>query len=304
MKSGSGTGMRFGLSVAAMLAAFAPVCAGAQGVSFSAYGEAEYVRSNGNNETGFAGGVSFTSEPGAAGLGGVGLDASLRVLRVNGTSFYTLYLAPGIALGPAGKLSFGAPEPVMNGLYDGPILGGTYLFDPLVRSTTGSFTDSAYFTDVINVPLGVRYDGTVGPVSVGASLHRLSDVDATTLELVARYPLGKVSLAGGVEVVNDGSTTESRFVLGGSGDAGMWGGGLYYYDESFVTGETGLRGFVTFEPIDRVDLNGTVLTQSGGDYVLGVSMDYSFGSFGYAQIGVVDGNTSDAAYDVSVGFRF
>ncbi len=221
----------------------APVCAGAQGVSFSAYGEAEYAQGNGNSETGFAGGVSFTSEPGAAGLAGLGLDASLRVLRVNSTSFYTLYLAPSIALGPAGKLSFGAPEPVMNGLYDGPILGGTYLFDPLLRSATGSFTDSAYFTDVINVPLGVRYDGTAGPVSFGASLHRLSDVDATALELVARYPLGKVSLAGGVEVLNDGSTTESRFVLGGSGDAGVWGGGLYYYNESFVTGESGLRGY-------------------------------------------------------------
>ena len=304
MKNGPAFHVSIRASLTALIVLAAAVPAAAQDVSFSAYGEAEYVRSSGNSNDGISLGLSFTGEPGGLGLGGVGADASLRLVRVNGTNFYTIYAAPGIALGPSGKLSFGAPEPVMNTLYDGPVLGGIQQFDPLLRTTTGGLTDALYFTDVSDVPLGVRYDGTLGPVKFGASLHRLSDVDATTVELVARYPVGKLSFAGGMEIVNDGSTTESRFVLGGSADAGMWGGGLYYYDESFVTGQSGLRGFVTYEPLDRVDLNGTILTQSGGDYLLGVSMDYSFGTFGFAQIGVVDGNTSDAAYDVSVGFRF
>jgi hypothetical protein len=301
---GTRSKVRFGTSIATFAMTFTATSVAAQGVSISAYGEYEHLRSNGDGESAFSGGLSFSSEPGTGGFGGLGLDASVRLIRFNDDTFYTIYLAPSIALGPAGKLSFGAPEPVLNGLYDGPVLGGMQQLDPLLRPLTGGLTDSAYFSGVINVPLGLRYDGTLGPVKVGASLHRLNDVSATTLELMARYPVGKLSFAGGIEVVNDSGTTKSRIVLGGSADAGMWGGGLYYYGESLVTGQSGLRGFVTYEPTERVDLNGTVVTASGGDYLLGLSMDYSFGTFGFAQIGVADGNSSSAAYDVSVGFRF
>ena len=232
------------------------------------YAEIEHIFNEDNDETAFNADLGFSSKPFAAGFG---VDAAIRYLAIEDTRLDASYAALTYSTS-FGKFSAGVPRPAIADMIRFPAIGGNRTLD-LVLPITERTAEFAYLLGEVDAPLGLRYDGRYGNLSVGLSWHHFDEAgtDADVYDLVLRYDVGSLGVYAAVEHLDvSGLESGSDHFLGVEGD--FSGGsapiraGLALFDrETFVfSGEVqGARGYVTYMPTDRIDVTGSFVTAEG-----------------------------------------
>lgn len=295
-------------AVAAVLAAVLPVTAAAE-VRFgtgtlTGYAELEHVFSDDDNQTFLNADLGYSTTFGSP----LGFDLALRLVATEDDTFHAIYGAVSYAT-PFGKVSAGVPRPVIADMVRFPPIGGIRAFELDLGALTGSIAETIYLVED-TVPLGLRYDGRFGGLSLGASVHHFDDSsDADVANLVLRYELGEVAVFGAAEHVNiSAGPTETEYTIGLEGtfdvSAARVRAGLAWFERDlFGGGGDGLRAHATYMPTDRIDLTGSLVAFEG-DQVYGIDMRYRFLQGAYAGLGVADSDFFDPVYNVSLGWQF
>lgn len=302
--------------VAAALAALLPASADAE-VSFgfgtlSGHAEVEYLFDEDFDETFFNADLSFSTAAGAFGSApALGFDAAIRAYSDDTDDFRAVYGALTYST-PFGKFSAGVPRPVIADMVRFPPIGGIRTIDIEFGRLTQSTGEFVYLAGDTDPPLGLRYDGRFGDLSVGLSWNHFdtAGTDADVYNLVLRYDIGAFGIYAAAEHVEAGGlVSDTDYIVGFegdfSGDSAPIRGGLALFDRDLLFGSDiqGARAYVTYMPTDRIDLTGSILTAEG-EAVYGIDMRYRFYQGAYAGLGVVDGDFLDMIYNISLGWEF
>jgi hypothetical protein len=276
------------------------------------YAELAYVFNDDFNENFFNADLSFSTGEGAFGPApGLGFDAAIRAYSQDDINLHAVYGAVTYTTS-FGKFSAGVPRPVMTDMVRFPAIGGARPLDIESTAFTQSIAETVYLLQEIDPPLGLRYDGRFGDLSVGLSWHHFdeSGTEADVYDLGLRYDIGSWSVFAVAEHIDvSGSVSDTDYVVGVEGD--FTGGsapiraGLALFDRDLFFGADaqGARGYVTYMPTDRLALNGTMFTVEG-DAIYGIDMRYTFFQGAYVGLGVVDGDDLDQFYQVALGWEF
>lgn len=276
------------------------------------YAELAYAFDEDNNQTFFNADLSFSTGEGAFGSApGLGFDAAIRAYSQDDFNVHAVYGAVTYTTS-FGKFSAGVPRPVMTDVVRFPAIGGVRPLDIETTAFTQSIAEIIYLLQETDPPLGLRYDGRFGDLSVGLSWHHFdeSGTEVDVYDLGLRYDIGNWSVFAVAEHLDVSvGFSDTDYVVGVEGD--FTGGsapiraGLALFDRDlfFSAGVQGARGYVTYLPTDRLALTGTMLTVEG-DAIYGIDMRYTFFQGAYAGLGVVDGDDIDQFYQVALGWEF
>lgn len=298
--------MKFSSTLPLILFAGIGLPAAAQSVADGFYTkgfvELEYFDGPGSSETlGYAN-VDFGITPSA---GGIGFDIGVEALSLSGDDEMALYGALSYS-GDFGKVQIGVPRPVIDDYFDVPSLGGLTAFDVFgLSGYDGSLVSRAYLLSDIDAPLGLRYDGTFGNATIGASYHTTEGADI--VNLATNYRLGETTLRGGLEHLRDDGGSGTSYFLGADTQFGKVNAGVLYSHLGAVGDADALQLYAKFKPIDQLELTANVasIDSGGGDATLyGLSADYIFNQGVYLQAGIADGNSADSTYNLSLGLKF
>ena len=298
--------MKFTAAATFLMLASLALPASAQSVANGFYTkgfvELEFFDGGGSSDVlGYAN-VDFGITPSASGFG---FDLGVEAVSVNGSDDAALYGAVSY-FGGFGKVQVGVPRPVIDDYLDVPNLGGLQFFDIALLSVfDGSLVSGGYVLGGSDAPLGLRYDGTFGSTTVGASYHSVDGSDV--LDLAANYSMGKTTLRGGVEHLRGGSGSETSYFLGAETQFGKINAGVLYSNVGTIDDANALQLYATYKPLDQLELTANVaaVETSGSDALLyGLSADYNFNQGAYVQAGVADGEAASSVYNLSLGLKF
>jgi hypothetical protein len=301
-------GLAAAMSAALVSATDAP--AGEPGsLTFDGYIELEYLNDGSFDDTFLIGDVwvRYTAPS------GLGFDAGLVAFSDFDDSEHALYAALTYSFGYS-KISVGVPRPAYDSFSKFPAVGGMRTLELQLGMLNGELTELTYLLGDTDPPLGVRYDGEFGALSVAASAHRFDDtVDADAFGLALRYNVtSNVALLADVErILPDGNPAISISRVGTELSISAWESGLAYFNRDTGTGPhiDGTETWVTYMPTREISVTGTALNTNVFD-ILGLSLRYermmgdSEVAKVYGQIGVADGRSFDTTYDLSVGLQF
>ena len=208
-----------------------------------------------------------------------------------------------------GKLSFGVPRGALDTYFASvPTVGGMLPFKiGQIGAAKRSFVTATYLFSIDEVPLGLRYDGSFGTTTVGASYHRFDDLDV--YNLAANHQFGQTMVSGGLEHVADTTARETRYFLGVETTLGQVSAGLLYSGNIDFSDTTAVEAYAKYKPLEQLELAATALnlaTGSGSDTLFGLSADYSFNQGAYLKAGIADDfdTGTGTAYNLALGLRF
>jgi hypothetical protein len=286
-----------------VLASVSPGLALDLGQGFTAAGEfeLEFFHSSGSGETLGYGTADLAYEQPGGGIGGfIGFDAisisSNREIAPYGAVTYS---------GNFGKIQFGVPRAALDDYIETPNLGGLQFFELVFGGLDKSALTTAYLSQSLDSPLGLRYDGTFGNAKVGTSFHRVNG--ATIFDVGMQYQLGTTQLRGGLENVRDGGSSETSFHVGAESDFGPVKAGVLLSDINTIVDGRVAQLYAIYSPMDQLDVTGTILsanTGSGTDTLYGIAADYSFTGGAHIEAGIADGSNTSSIYNLSLGLKF
>ncbi|WP_126976795.1 hypothetical protein [Frigidibacter oleivorans] len=206
-----------------------------------------------------------------------------------------------------GEIRAGVPRAALDDFMDIPALGGSRYLDLGYGQLTSSLVSSHYLFGG-KTPWGLRYDTTLGNVDLAGSAHQFADEQTKVLDVAAAWHLGAVTLSAGAEQVeSDDHASGTSVILGAKAGNGPIEGGLYWSNLENPGDIEAFTAYGTWRPSTPVSVTGSFVTarEDGRESTLyGVSADYTFWQGAYVQGGVTDGDSEDATYDLSVGFKF
>ncbi|MCX7646532.1 MAG: hypothetical protein N2Z62_14715 [Rhodobacteraceae bacterium] len=275
------------------------------------YAELEYVFDDDFDQTFLNADLSFSTAAGAFGSApALGFDAALRAFATEDDSFHAIYGALTYTTA-FGKVSIGVPRPAIADMIRFPPIGGIRTFE-LELGLTESIAERVYLTDDTDPPLGLRYDGRFGDLSVGVSWNHFDEggTEADVYDVVLRYDFDSIAVYAAAEHLDvSGGASDTDYLLGFEGDfsggsAPIRAGAALFDRDAFIFADVqGARGYLTYMPTDRIDLTGSLLVAEG-DAIYGIDMTYRFYRGAYAGLGVADGDDLDTTYQVSLGWKF
>ncbi|MGB3314468.1 MAG: hypothetical protein WBB85_08640, partial [Albidovulum sp.] len=202
-----------------------------------------------------------------------------------------------------GKFSFGIPRNAASAVSRMPDLGGSKLVSLEQDILTGGIVEAVYLLGD-DTPIGLRYDAEYGMMKAAVSYHRLSDLDTNVFDLAIGYDTGRFFANGSLELVKPGATSSQSAIhveIGASAD--HYEAGLGYTGGSNVVPDA-LMAWATYRPMDQLGVTATVLDVDGASTIYGLSGKYTVWQGAYVQAGVVDTTSSDALWDLSLGYQF
>ncbi|MEI4486503.1 hypothetical protein V8J36_09890 [Frigidibacter sp. MR17.14] len=215
-----------------------------------------------------------------------------------------VYGAGKMALGN-GVISAGVPRSSMDTFLDIPALGGSQSVDLATGVMTRGFVGTTYLHSG-DTPWGLRYDGTFQQATVSGSVHQFEG-DGTVIDGTVSVKAGQFTLSAGAENVDRRDNSGVNTVSGVKYDAGGWQGGLYYSDVQRPGDMSGWTGYGSWTPGGPLTITGSVIAtrQDGrGSTLYGASAEYTVWENAYVQGGVLDGDDTDATWDLSMGWKF
>lgn len=261
----------------------------------------EYYRSNdGNSLSMFLVDTTIGIEPGAVGSVPIGAEIYLSYLYNDTTPADADQLTFGGVVyydSSYGRFSLGTPHSVIGDYVDTPSLGG-FLDNSFLGIFYSGYTDLVIkIEDVSNY--GVRYDGSFGDLSIGASYHMFPDSNFSSFTIAARYDLGNVDVALGYEDFSEGaifyasaavtySALDATLTLSSPTSEGLL---IYGLDLSYAV-------------LPNLDLGLTYVSFDGTDNFSMLSAEYAF--YQNAYVGVryypefIEG---DSAYAIYAGYN-
>lgn len=152
---------------------------------------------------------------------------------------------------------------------------------------------------------GVRYDTTSGPLSYGVSWHRISsdfgDVDA--FSGAARYTVGTLTYAGGIEHLNGPGDSATLARVGVEADYDPLRAHLYLFKGDSGVSPDAVEVGVSYDVMANLTIGATYMDIDDSVDLLGITAKYNIANGGYVQAGITDVD-SDTFFDLSVGYRF
>ncbi|WP_375552365.1 porin [Rhodophyticola porphyridii] len=235
-----------------------------------------------------------------------GVDVSLQTLRADQgdpltATWVSLFMETDI-----GQFAVGAPRPAFDDYQPRTPFSDQSLMGVQAQSLTSSNT---WRTNLQGdeMPWGVRYDGQIGDLSFGASVHRFNDADITAVGLAARYRFDDtLSVAAGYEESAEPTRDMQAMFASVDVDYGRYGGQLIYSEIGEVGGMS--IGAVTasgfFRPIEPLTLSLTLLDISEIDepYYM-VEAEYELGRGAYLSLGAGE-SLGRQIGEVAFGWRF
>ncbi|MCX7646531.1 MAG: hypothetical protein N2Z62_14710 [Rhodobacteraceae bacterium] len=302
--------------IATLLAALPPAAEAQTDLGFgtlTGYAELEYLFEGDDDETFLHADLAFSTRTGAFGAApSLGFDAAVRATASEDDRDMAVYAALTWTTG-FGKVSVGIPRPVFTDMIRFPPIGGIRFFEASPFNMTQSLAETVYLTGDTAAPVGLRYDGRFGDLSIGLSWHHFDEdvgAEADITDLVLRYGVEAFGVYAAAEHLDTGfGFSATDYIVGAeadfSGGSAPVRAGLAYFDRNtFLTGlREGWRGYVTYMPTDRIDLTGSLMSIDG-DALYGLDMRYRFHGGAYAELGAADGDGGDAIYNLSVGWTF
>lgn len=298
------TGFRFLSTTAALLAlgTGAQAQSAGEGLYHSGFVELAYTTFGRGDSVYGAGDVRFGFAPPG---GGIGFDAGLEAL----TDFSNEQHGVTYALtwsGNFGKVSIGNPRSAVD-TYMGSRLFEGHEF--LRLSQLGSITGSTHRMATLQYDygtLGIGYDHTVGNLSYGATLHRISPTatDLTDLGFGMTYRLDATTLRMAMEWISSSGDTRTGYHLGGEHAFGQATAGVQL-DKTAFSSDSFASVYGNYQFSDAIRASGTVTipVEHLGDAILGASVRYDMPSGVYVN-GAIGGGDVDAFATASVGFNF
>ncbi len=302
------------LSILAALFASAatPTLALDFGNGFSAEGkiELEYTDiEDSSDETYLFGDVDLSYQSATTGFGGfVGID-SLFADEDDRKVFYGALSYSG----DFGKVQIGAPRVALDDYLRAPILSGADFFEfGELGALTGSYL-SLIAVVFEETPLGLRYDGTFGPASIGVSYHSIDEGSSSTIDFITagmNYSLGNTVLIAGLENISAGSTSRTSVFLGAETTLDQFMLGFQYSKpEALASGVDAIEVYGVYSPTDALDFTATYLKLESGSFdteAYGLSAKYtaSYGAFVEAGYGEFSGSGSSSQANLGLGIEF
>lgn len=201
-----------------------------------------------------------------------------------------------------GKFSFGLPRNASSGMSRMPVIGGTQAIGLGQRAYLGDLPLTDYLlTD--DPYAGVRYDGEFGAVKAAASAHHFRQ-DTNLVDVALTYTGGFVFAGGSLQYYDFDNGTKATTLHGEIGAATDF----YEAGLGVTSGDNALpdswQAWAMYRPVENLDLTASMLDAEGSAALWGLSAKYNVFRGGYVQGGVSNTRSTDARWDVSVGFSF
>jgi hypothetical protein len=242
---------------------------------------------------------------GASATGGVpyGLDAGIYGQTSEDGTSGLLFLALSYRLPNGAKLSLGAPRSAFDSVARSRMSASQGILGNFVGESL--LVQRNYFAT--GTPLGARYEQEIGPGFVAASVHRgdADDLDTSYLAVGGAWRAGDWTAEAALERTDiPGEPLIGNGKIALAADLGRLGFGTMYHVVK-VESESlrGWESFVTYAPVERLELTGTFQSFAGDPTsVLGVAAKYRFSQYGFTRIGAVD--APQDRYQLTVGLEF
>lgn len=232
----------------------------------------------------------------------VGIDA----VSADGFSGEAFYGALSYS-GDFGKIQIGAPRNALDDYVGTPKIGGIDIVDFQISALTGSILPTALLQGN-ETALGLRYDGTFGGASIGASYL---DVDGTSVvDLGVNYSLGQTRLMAGIEHISNGGSSEASYFLGAEHDFGQLTAGAVLGKVELIGDAQSVQAYVVYSPTDRLDLTASLLhadTGGGSGELYGLDANFDLSDSVYVEAGYTGGDLFGGNadfYALSLGVNF
>ncbi|MEI6797644.1 MAG: porin [Pseudomonadota bacterium] len=228
----------------------------------------------------------------------------------------TAYYAAAVLENRFGKISVGMPHGVMGDYFTVPAIGGTYL-SQLTTNYGGPdflrYVKLLLGQDYVEMT-GVRYDGKIGQIDIGASVNKFNGYSANLKEVVAHYARQDWSVSLGASFFDQGDYVSHSTNLEVQGRKGKMSGGIILTksDDYFLEPDSTLA-FVSYHINDQIKLNAQVTRfeemKSEAQTIYAIDLSYTHPSGGFISAGVFNdiwGNADNDTHivDVAVGYKF
>lgn len=267
--------------------------------------ELEYLVQDGSNNTYLDGQIDMMHRgmsAGAVQLGfDLGVDATFDLTR--GGEMYALYGA--IVVDPGfGNFAVGAPRSIGGMLIDRPAFAGNKALSNLADVVVPPVADSMSKLTK-EQSFGLRYDNEAGALRYGASIQKVNEIHGLFVQAAAEYSFGQGQIEGLIE--NNTKEGGLSMLLGVNGTAGQFDYAVYAGDQRTILDGTGLQASIGYAVSDSLRVGGDLARVDIGNSMTdlwGLSGQYDFAGGAYAQLGVSDGEDTQALWDASIGFEF
>lgn len=282
-------------STLAMIGMAAPVLALDLGGGFTLTGNLEYERLSVESENIGLGlldaDIGYQHSSGFGGF--VGIDA-ISYSGMSGEAFYGALSYSG----DFGKIQIGAPRNALDDYVNAPSIGGVDLLDLQLAPFMGSYLPIVGLEDD-ETPLGLRYDGTFGAASIGASYH---DVEgASVVDIAMNYSLGQTKLMAGIEHVSDNGSSATSYFLGAEHDFGQVTAGAIFGEAELFGDVQSIQAYAVYSPMDKLDVTASLLhieDESESGDVYGLAANYDLSDMVYVEAGYLGGDAFGGDEDI------
>lgn len=297
---------RFPVALPALIVAFCPLSALAQGLETSGQFELEYLRGNDAGTTLFSADAMLRYRGGALGVE-LGTDSDFAL--DDGPELKSFYAAALVDSG-FGEFAIGAPEAVADMLIDVPSFAGMKGVDAggmIPGQDVALGTPS--MAGVIakregRQSYGLRYSNTAGAARYGASLHKFEGTGSTLFQIAGEYTMGQTQIEGMVE----NKSLEGGFsgLVGVAHDAGQFTVSAYLSRQTIDGDGTTFQLSGDYRMSDNLTIGGSFARKdfTEEEYLYGVTAAWGLGNGAYLSGGIADGDNSTVLMDASVGYKF
>ena len=238
----------------------------------------------------------------------IGVDLGVDAVQLDEQSGGSVF-ATAVIDSSFGKLSLGTPRLIMPQVFDVPPIGGSEVLDVIQGRASGEVLRfMTYFTSPPTLR-GLRYDLSLGNLTVAASAQELDTKHLMTYSRAATYKLGDYRISIGRSDMDMGWFIASTTKIGLSGKIGRFSGGIIAsHQELFRSWQDTTNTFVGFDLTDHIALAGqvfNVITARDRYLAWGVDVAYRHQTGLFAQVGMAQLNpTSDRVVNLSLGYQF
>ena len=231
-----------------------------------------YFNNDGDSLSAYSLDATIGMRPSAAGSFPVGAEVYLNFSGWDSSgSGYDAFAYGGILYyeGSFGRVSVGTPRSTIGDYLDMPSLG-SYFDNSMYSIYSGGITTLVIELEEIK-NYGIRFDGTYGNLSVGASYHAYPDDDLSSFTVSGRYDLGNYAVALGYENFD----SDGLIFASASADFGNFGGAISLTSpDSSSTVVTSLDLY--YDVMPSLELGLAYMNFGGSDDISMISAEYTF----------------------------
>ncbi|MCA8870191.1 MAG: hypothetical protein KDA67_16185 [Rhodobacteraceae bacterium] len=286
----------------------------ASGFYINGYTDLSYGRfPTGGTRTLLIGEVDMGVRPDGGGLGfSLGIDGFTFTSSSGDMGRVALY--PALTFDTDfGRFSAGVPRSVLDRGYVAPLdFVGSRQFRLQFLQISGSATAFVYLFNH-DQPVGIRYDASFGPTSIGASLHHIQS-GVNVLAVAIRHEFQQIgspyrfAAFAGFETgrsTGAGATNKTNYIVGVEGGTERLNAGLNFRRYDVPAGAGATTAYVEYI-IRNVTLSAAVMGVNGGATQYGVGAEYRFNDNLHANLSITDNSAAgfNPMYELMVGWRF